>query len=135
VLYCHFNPRLLPPPDLDLLAGVLDDFRSMVLRGNYQTIRSVPDVPCHMFFRFPVMHDWVVKSGQRLLPNPFPIRSHSGILLSKTALFRTLLSTHCHLFWLGDLETGTGRHVPLTDFIDSLLVFSERFAQDGDCYL
>jgi hypothetical protein len=33
------------------------------------------------------------------------------------------------------VETGTGRHLPLADFIDSLLWFSERSAEGGDCYV
>jgi hypothetical protein len=34
----HFKSRFLLVPDLDLLAGVLEDFRSMLLRGNSQTV-------------------------------------------------------------------------------------------------
>jgi hypothetical protein len=49
LFYCHFKSRLVPPPDLDLLAAVLDDFRAMVLRGNSQTITSV----LGMLVRFP----------------------------------------------------------------------------------
>jgi hypothetical protein len=48
LFYCHFKSDFLPPPDLDLLAGVLDDFRSIFLRRNFQTIPSVLD----MVFRF-----------------------------------------------------------------------------------
>jgi hypothetical protein len=49
LFYCHFKSRFLPPPDPHLVAGALDDFRSIDLRGNLQTITSGLD----MVFRFP----------------------------------------------------------------------------------
>jgi hypothetical protein len=78
------------------------------------------------FFVFPGIHDCGSKSVRDSLTFGDFIEENGSVL-------RILLSSPCHLFWLGDLETGTGRHLPLADFMDSLLLFSERFAQDGDC--
>jgi hypothetical protein len=118
---------------------VLDDFRSIVLRGNSQ-----PPASLTWFFVFPGVHDWVVKSGKRSLPNLLSIRSHSRIycgkrLCSSHSPLQLRVSSHCQLFWLSDVETGTGRHLPLADVIDSLFWSSdsesERSAQSGDCYV
>jgi hypothetical protein len=114
-------------PILILLAGVLDDVRSMVVRGNYRTITSVLDM---------IVPSLGGEIGEKMIAK-FALDSltFGDFTEENGSVLRALLSTHCHLFWLDDLETGTGQHLPLADFIDSLLWCSERFAQDGDCYV